>query len=214
VFFLAGRENATNNIFLPFQSIIYDYLCPLATFFNVPNYFFLIVKHGHSCCVILFVLLYYISVYSFILCQLNFVTFKLLITSISMHLHYFHFIFLIWFFWDRVSLCSFGCPGTHSVDQAGLKLRNPPASASRVLGLKACATTSGLLSFCYCKQISKDCSLHQNDGDDDRLHCPLYFVFCTVILRTLPCFLHQRIQTCLLNSMQQPVYTSLCIAVS
>jgi hypothetical protein len=31
---------------------------------------------------------------------------------------------------DRVSLCSPGCPGTHSVDQAGLKLRNPPASAS------------------------------------------------------------------------------------
>jgi hypothetical protein len=31
---------------------------------------------------------------------------------------------------DRVSLCSPGCPGTHFVDQAGLKLRNPPASAS------------------------------------------------------------------------------------
>ncbi|KRX29890.1 hypothetical protein T09_11165 [Trichinella sp. T9] len=30
----------------------------------------------------------------------------------------------------RVSLCSPGCPGTHSVDQAGLKLRNLPASAS------------------------------------------------------------------------------------
>jgi hypothetical protein len=45
------------------------------------------------------------------------------------------------FFQDRVSLCSPGCPGTHSVDQAGLKLRNPPASASQVLGLKACATT-------------------------------------------------------------------------
>ena len=29
-----------------------------------------------------------------------------------------------------LSLCSPGCPGTHSVDQAGLKLRNPPASAS------------------------------------------------------------------------------------
>jgi hypothetical protein len=43
---------------------------------------------------------------------------------------------------DRVSLCSPGCPGTHSVDQAGLELRNLPASASRVLGLKlkACAT--------------------------------------------------------------------------
>ncbi|GAB1287460.1 Fragile X mental retardation syndrome-related protein 1 [Apodemus speciosus] len=42
----------------------------------------------------------------------------------------------------RVSLCSPGCPGTHSVDQAGLELRNPPASASQVLGLKACATTA------------------------------------------------------------------------
>jgi hypothetical protein len=48
------------------------------------------------------------------------------------------------FFRDRVSLCSPGCPGTHSVDQAGLELRNPPASASRVLGLKACATTAQL----------------------------------------------------------------------
>jgi hypothetical protein len=48
---------------------------------------------------------------------------------------------------DRVSLCSPGCPGTHSVDQAGLKFRNPPASASRVLGLKACTTTAQLLSL-------------------------------------------------------------------
>jgi hypothetical protein len=47
-------------------------------------------------------------------------------------------------FRDRVSLCSPGCPGTHSVDQAGLELRNPPASASRVLGLKVCATTAQL----------------------------------------------------------------------
>ena len=46
---------------------------------------------------------------------------------------------------DRVSLYSLGCPGTHFVDQAGLELRNLPSSASRVLGLKACATTSGLL---------------------------------------------------------------------
>ncbi|GAB1287357.1 Protein-L-isoaspartate O-methyltransferase domain-containing protein 2 [Apodemus speciosus] len=42
----------------------------------------------------------------------------------------------------RVSLCSPGYPGTHSVDQAGLELRNPPASASQVLGLKASATTA------------------------------------------------------------------------
>jgi hypothetical protein len=44
------------------------------------------------------------------------------------------------FFWDRVSLYSPGCPGTHFVDQAGLELRNLPASASQVLELKACAT--------------------------------------------------------------------------
>jgi hypothetical protein len=47
-------------------------------------------------------------------------------------------------FWDRVPLYSPGCPGTHSVDQAGLELRNPPASASQVLGWKACATTARL----------------------------------------------------------------------
>jgi hypothetical protein len=66
--------------------------------------------------------------------------------------------FLFSFFWgglgfwflafrDRVSLYSSGCPGTHSVDQAGLELRNPPASAPQVLGLKACATTPGLGRF-------------------------------------------------------------------
>ena len=44
-------------------------------------------------------------------------------------------------FQDRVSLFnSVGCPGTHFVDQAALKLKDPPASA-RVLGSKACATT-------------------------------------------------------------------------
>jgi hypothetical protein len=39
------------------------------------------------------------------------------------------------FFLDRVSLYRPGCPGTHSGDKAGLELRNPPASASQVLGL-------------------------------------------------------------------------------
>jgi hypothetical protein len=41
-------------------------------------------------------------------------------------------------FQDRVSLYIPGCPGTHFVDQAGLELRNPPASVSLVLGLKVC----------------------------------------------------------------------------
>jgi hypothetical protein len=42
-------------------------------------------------------------------------------------------------------LCSPGCPGICSVDQAGLELRNPPASGSQVLGLKACATIAWLV---------------------------------------------------------------------
>ena len=47
-------------------------------------------------------------------------------------------------FRDRVSLYSPGCPGTHFVDQAGLELRNQPASASRVLEFKVCISTAGL----------------------------------------------------------------------
>jgi hypothetical protein len=55
--------------------------------------------------------------------------------------------FVLFCFRDRVSLCSPGCPGTHFVDQAGLELRNLLASASQVLGLKACATTPGTFSI-------------------------------------------------------------------
>jgi hypothetical protein len=60
------------------------------------------------------------------------------------------FFLFVWFwFWslvfqDRVSLHNPGCPRTHSVDQAGLELRNLPASASQGLGLKVCATTAWL----------------------------------------------------------------------
>ena len=53
------------------------------------------------------------------------------------------FVCLFVCFWDRFSLCSPGCPGTYSVNQAGLELRNLLASASQVLELKACATTPG-----------------------------------------------------------------------
>ena len=48
----------------------------------------------------------------------------------------------LFFFFETGFLCSPGCPGTHFVDQAGLELRNPPASASQVLGLKVWATTA------------------------------------------------------------------------
>lgn len=44
-------------------------------------------------------------------------------------------------------LCSSACPGTHSVDQAYLKLWDPPTSTSGVLGMKVWATTTCILIF-------------------------------------------------------------------
>ena len=64
-------------------------------------------------------------------------------------LPYFNFLFTFLVFWDRVSLCSPGCPGNHSVDQAVLEPRNPPVSASQVLELKACATPFLFILFKY-----------------------------------------------------------------
>jgi hypothetical protein len=63
---------------------------------------------------------------------------------------------------DRVSLCSSGCPGTHCVNQAGLELRNLPASASQVLGLKACATTARLETAVLILWISIQIGLKPN----------------------------------------------------
>jgi hypothetical protein len=52
------------------------------------------------------------------------------------------FFFFFPIFQDKVSLHFPGCAGTHSIDQADLELRNLPAFASQVLGLKARATTA------------------------------------------------------------------------
>ncbi|GAB1296766.1 Mediator of RNA polymerase II transcription subunit 1 [Apodemus speciosus] len=54
------------------------------------------------------------------------------------------------------------CPRTHSVDQADLELRNPSASASQVLGSKACATTArqqALPGQQHCYFLNKDAPL-------------------------------------------------------
>ena len=59
----------------------------------------------------------------------------------------FFFIFYLFFcFLETGFFCvaSPGYPGTHSVVQASLELRDPSASASQMLGLKACATTAQL----------------------------------------------------------------------
>ena len=54
------------------------------------------------------------------------------------------FIFFIYFFFQaKVSLYIPGCPGPPFVDQAGLELRNLPASAFQVMGLNVCATMPG-----------------------------------------------------------------------
>ena len=42
----------------------------------------------------------------------------------------FCFVLFCFVFQHRVSLYSSGCPGTHSVDQAGLELKDLPSSAS------------------------------------------------------------------------------------
>jgi hypothetical protein len=81
---------------------------------------------------------------------------RVFIQAFSLFFPFFSFLFFFFFvfffvlfcffvFRDRVSLYSPGCPGTHFVDQAVLELRNLPASASQVLGLKACATTPGFI---------------------------------------------------------------------
>ena len=74
---------------------------------------------------------------------------KLVLLTISLANEVFFVVVLVLFFQDRVSLCSPGCPGTHSVDQAGLELRNLPASASQVLELKVCTTTARLRQNTY-----------------------------------------------------------------
>ena len=58
-------------------------------------------------------------------------------------------LFLFFLFPNRISLCSPGCPGTHSVDLADLELRDLSASASWVLGLKACTPTAQLCVISY-----------------------------------------------------------------
>jgi hypothetical protein len=64
----------------------------------------------------------------------------------SAHLFLLLIFFFFWFFETGFLCIALAVLELTLVDQAGLELRNPPASASRVLGLKASATTPG--SFC------------------------------------------------------------------
>ena len=64
---------------------------------------------------------------------------------------YFPLLFCLLFCFETGFLCvrNSPCPGTHFIDQVGLELRDLPASASVVLGLKACTITSRLTYFSY-----------------------------------------------------------------
>jgi hypothetical protein len=56
---------------------------------------------------------------------------------------------VLFVFRDNVSLCSPGCPGTHFVDQAGLELRDPPASL--------CLPSSGIKGVCHHTRLRMFC---------------------------------------------------------
>jgi hypothetical protein len=85
-----------------------------------------------------------------IICSWEIRTFKL---EVFCFILFCFVLFCFFVFQDRVSPYSSGCTGAHFVDQAGLELRNPLASASRVLGLKACTTMPGRY-FCFIVLLS------------------------------------------------------------
>jgi hypothetical protein len=106
--------------------------------------------------------------------------------NLVLNIHYFLFCLFVCLFQDRVSLYS---PGTHFVDQAGLELRNLSASASQVLGLKACTTTTRLLkSFifmytenkrrCPKKMVSKELQLERSNNDYWAKSCSIGCLAC------------------------------------
>lgn len=56
---------------------------------------------------------------------------------------------LLLLFWNTVSLCSFGCPRMYYVNQAGIELRGPSASA--LAGIKGvCHRPSMFFFVCVC----------------------------------------------------------------
>ena len=67
----------------------------------------------------------------------------------------------VWFFLRQVSLYSSGGPTTRSLDQAGLELRNPPASAS--------ASSSGIKGVCH--HCLADCCAFELFSILPVLHC-------------------------------------------
>jgi hypothetical protein len=83
------------------------------------------------------------------------------------------------------ALCSTGCPGTYSIDQAGLNLRNLTASASQVLGLKACTTTARLILLLFVSFFS-------------------YYIQNVTYACIKNCIYHSFICICIYNPVREP----------
>jgi hypothetical protein len=73
------------------------------------------------------------------LCTSNYKT-KHEFRDFMINLLFYVFLFVFLFVFET----GFLCVALTALDQAGLELRNPPASASQLLGLKACATIAWL----------------------------------------------------------------------
>ena len=100
------------------------------------------------------------------------------------------FIF-VFVFRDKVSLYSPGCLGTHFVDQAGLELRNLPASASRVLGLKGVRHHARLQSFILCvaersvRYCSEERLAHRAASEERTLLLQISWIFSWPYLQSV-----------------------------
>ena len=71
--------------------------------------------------------------------------------------------FIDFFFKAESHLCSPGCPGSHSVHQAGLRLRDSPASISPLLGLEVCVL------LCYFLSLENACCVCRDPRQSDEL---------------------------------------------
>lgn len=74
------------------------------------------------------------------------------------------FLFCLFVFWDRVSLHSPRCPGTFSVDQAGLKFRDWPLSVYWVMDWKRAPLPGFFVCLLFWDKVSLQLWLSWNSG--------------------------------------------------
>ncbi|GAB1294326.1 Ceroid-lipofuscinosis, neuronal 6 [Apodemus speciosus] len=118
---------------------------------------------------------------------------------------------------DRVSLCSPGCPGTHSVDQAGLELRNPPASASPSAGIKGVRHHARLIQSCctMSPQVSRWASGRPRGRQVYLVtEGQIFILFIFTFFAMLALVLHQKRRRLFLDSNGLFLFYSFALALS